>query len=251
MKKILLIAISVVFASIVMNANEVDSILYLEDDYALGCLVVDSVVADSVVVDSVAVDSIKEDPKSQLVIDATYLMLIAPTDVIALDYEERFQVSKIAENDTLSSNVFYGDTCRVIRCDSAYMEFDVAPNLKYQLVLLKDNLIMVVTTHLLPQQDSEVAFYDFDWNQLPLKKYFKTPLLSDWLTNDGKKNRAVLEKKLPFLLVKYYYDVDTNVLTLTNNLHTYFIASDWAKISPYMKSELKYKWNGKKFNKIK
>ena len=59
MKKILLIAISVVFASIVMNANEVDSILYLEDDYALGCLVVDSVVADSVVVDSVAVDSIK------------------------------------------------------------------------------------------------------------------------------------------------------------------------------------------------
>ena len=50
---------------------------------------------------------------------------------------------------------------------------------------------------------------------------------------------------------KYYYDVDSKILTLTNNLHTYFISSEWDKISPFMKKELRYKWNGKKFNKIK
>lgn len=224
-------------ASTVMNANEVDSIICIqpESDYLKA--------ADAFVIDSTMLES-------EIVVsdDAMTMLMTAPIDAIALGSEER---SYIASCDTFYCDVIYGDTCRVIQADSAYLEIDVAPNFKYQLVLLKKDLMMLVTTHALPQQDSEMAFYDFKWNKLPLKKYFKTPLLSDWLTDEGKKNRATLEKTLPFLLVKYYYDVDTNVLTLTNNLHTYFIASDWAKISPYMKNELKYKWNGKKFSKIK
>lgn len=235
MKKLLFILLSIVFASNVASANETDStVVYIVED--------DSVALDSVALDSAVVE------KEEKITNAISLFTMAPTDVITLGYENRYQ---IAYNDTLPYYIFDGDTCRVTHRDSAYMEIDVAPNYKYQLVLPKDDLVMLISTHALPQQDSEIAFYDFEWNKLPLKKYFKTPLLSDWLTNEGKKNRATVEKKLPFLLVKYYYDVDSKILTLTNNLHTYFISSEWDKISPFMKKELRYKWNGKKFNKIK
>lgn len=144
-----------------------------------------------------------------------------------------------------------GDSCRVTHIDSLSIRIDVSPVLKYQLALPADNVIMLITTHNIPQPDSEVAFYDTDWNILPLGKCFTSPSLDDWLTKQGHKNRKDVENILPFLLVSYDYDAANGVLTLTNNLKDYFVGKEWEALSPYMHEKLQYRWSGKNFKKIK
>lgn len=144
-----------------------------------------------------------------------------------------------------------GDSCRVTHIDSLSISIDVSPVLKYQLALPADNVVMLITTHAIPQPDSEVAFYDTEWNRLPLGKYFTSPTLTDWLTEQGHKNRKDVENIVPFLIVSYDYDAANGVLTLTNNLKDYFVGKDWEVLSPYMHEKLQYRWNGKNFKKIK
>lgn len=144
-----------------------------------------------------------------------------------------------------------GDSCRLTHIDSLSIRVEVSPVLKYQLALPSENVIMLITTHAIPQPDSEVAFYDTEWNQLPLGKYFTTPILTDWLTEQGRKNRKDVENIVPFLIVSYDYDAANGVLTLTNNLKNYFVGGEWDALAPNMHDKLQYRWNGKSFKKIK
>ena len=144
-----------------------------------------------------------------------------------------------------------GDSCRVTNIDSLSISVDVSPVLKYQLALPAKNVIMVITTHAIPQPDSEVAFYDSEWNQLPSSKFLITPSLSDWLTEQGRKNREEVENTVPFLIVSYYYDANRGILTLTNNLKDYFVDREWKVLSPNLHEKLQYRWNGKCFKRQK
>ncbi len=145
----------------------------------------------------------------------------------------------------------FGDSCRVTHLDDESVDIEVSPVLKYQLVVLPQNRIMLISTHSIPQPDSDVAFYDMEWNNLPVDKCFAVPVLSDWLTATGKKNREIVEDIVPFMIVSYRYDVKNGVLTLSNNLKDYFVADDWDRINAYFHATLQYKWNGKSFKKLK
>lgn len=143
----------------------------------------------------------------------------------------------------------FGDSCRVTYLDDESIDIEVSPVLKYQLVVLSHDRIMLISTHSIPQPDSEVAFYDMEWNKLPVDKCFAVPVLSDWLTATGKKNREKVEDIVPFMIVGCRYDVKSGVLTLTNNLKDYFVADDWGRLNAYFHATLQYKWNGKSFKK--
>ena len=52
---------------------------------------------------------------------------------------------------------------------------------------------------------------------------------------------------VPFLLISYSYNPATLTLTLTNNTRSFLSEDVYSIVEPYLKTEILYKWNGKKF----
>ena len=123
----------------------------------------------------------------------------------------------------------------------------------FQLALLydgKNTIIALIETVASTVPDSHITFYDRNWNELPKQKgLFKSPALKDWLTEDGKRERAYIEEVVPFIMARYDYDPDSKVLTISNTMENYYTPEDWKDISAKLKASIAYRWNGKQFTK--
>jgi len=96
--------------------------------------------------------------------------------------------------------------------------------------------------------DSSLRFYDAALRELPLKKFFKEPQLSDFM-QPGAPLRE-LQSIVPFMLVSYSISEagERTTLTATLNLAGMMIEEDYARLSPWLLPEpLTYTWNGRKF----
>ncbi|MBE6318451.1 MAG: DUF3256 family protein [Bacteroidales bacterium] len=182
---------------------------------------------------------------------AKHLFIEAP-DSIFPSIEERTRRDMIDYYESgynrPSLNVFE-DSSVITCCDSTCIEIKASKVLQYQLSMPAKNLIVLISTHSIPMYDSEIAFYDFEWEKQPVEKYFTAPSLTDWLTNDGKKVRDDVENAVPFIIASYNFDVESGVLTITNQLKDYFGKNTWRQVSKWLSPQLKYKWNGKHFKK--
>ena len=56
---------------------------------------------------------------------------------------------------------------------------------------------------------------------------------------------------MPFLLISYDYDPATRTLTMTNNTGTFLSEEVYEIVKPYLLENLRYRWNGKKFEAVK
>ncbi len=71
--------------------------------------------------------------------------------------------------------------------------------------------------------------------------------MKDWLTAEGKKNAQDVESLVPFMLINYSYDPASATLTLTNNTASFMSDDIYSLVADYLKPQLTYKWNGRKF----
>lgn len=110
-----------------------------------------------------------------------------------------------------------------------------------------DTLVAVITTIQSPAPDSRMTIYDKSWSSSATAKAFVRPVLSDWLTAEGRKNAKTVESVVPFLLIDYVYDPSTSELTMNNNTRLFLSDEVYAIVSPYLLKQLKYRWNGKRF----
>ncbi|MCM1337116.1 MAG: DUF3256 family protein [Candidatus Amulumruptor caecigallinarius] len=149
---------------------------------------------------------------------------------------------------TPSTNKLQGRS-RITAMNDKALTVEMSPASTNEIFILpngSDSIIAVITTLATPTPDSHISFYTADWKALDTAKYFDKPLLGDWLTDDGKKNRSQVEAMVPFLLIGYQWDPATNVLTLTNNTGQFLSADIYETVSGYMYPSLKYQWNGRK-----
>ncbi len=119
-----------------------------------------------------------------------------------------------------------------------------------QIVVLDGNsgqIVAVISTVASPGLDSSIAFFDADWKALPDGDFFAKPRLDDWLTDEGKANKADVEMQVPFMLASYNYDPATGKLLLVNNLNRFLDEDIYDIVSPYLRPTLSYTWTGKKF----
>ncbi len=153
------------------------------------------------------------------------------------------------------SNTITGGNIRVTDLSPRVLSILSGNSTTYEVALLPtrtDTLIAVIETLNSHISDSHIDFYDTTWK--PVRnphKIFTQPTLGEWLTSEGKKQRDIVEEKVPFLLISYRYDETEEVLTLTNNIAHYFVDEDWRTLEPLLHKELKFKWDGSKFNLIK
>ena len=108
-------------------------------------------------------------------------------------------------------------------------------------------VVAVISTVAAPGLDSSIAFFDADWNALPDGNYFAKPRIDDWLTPEGKANKAEVEMQVPFMIASYNYDPSTGKLLLVNNLNRFLDEDIYDIVSRYLRPTLSYTWNGKRF----
>ena len=182
---------------------------------------------------------------------AKHLFIEAPDEVFPM-LEENTRLDMIdyyeSSYNRPSLNVFE-DSSLITYCDSTCIEIKASEVLHYQLSMPAKNLIILISTHSIPMPDSEIAFYDFEWEKHPTKNYFLAPKLADWLTNEGEKVREDVENVVSFIIASYNFDVESGILTITNQLRDYFDKNTWQKVSKWISPQLKYKWTGKIFKK--
>ncbi len=155
--------------------------------------------------------------------------------------------------DRPSDNALMGKS-RITEMDGQSMRIRLTDASFYQLAALPagaDTLVAVIATVLTPAPDSRLNIYTRSWEKDLTQRLFNSPVMADWLTADGRRNRDEVEKLVPFLLVGYEYDPDTSTLTLINNTQQALAEEVYEKVRPCLKEKLTYRWNGKKFVALK
>lgn len=111
-----------------------------------------------------------------------------------------------------------------------------------------DTTLMVIETALMPQPDSRIMFFDKDWNTLK-RDPLTAPVLSGWLTEQGKRHRREVQDWLPFMLAQASYDPATGTLTVSHSMMEYYPDNaDRKKLELYIRPQLTYYWRGGKFS---
>jgi hypothetical protein len=146
-----------------------------------------------------------------------------------------------------SANIMQG-RAKITALSSSNVEFDMSDASSYQLSLLpagKDTIAVLIETLRTPIPDSHIRFFSRRWEKMN-RTCMDEPKLKDWLTIAGKTHQDSLERVLPFILVAYHYDATTQILTLTQQMASYFRSEEYSGIANMLKPRLMYRWNGKR-----
>lgn len=173
--------------------------------------------------------------------DAVFPLLNRNTRLDMIDYFN-------SGSATSSRNSLDGQS-RVTGIEPDRMTFLLSEATECELALLpaaNDTVLLMITTVRTPVADSKVTFYNLDWKDMATDKFFTPPLLADWLTADGSRDRDMVEGLVPFMLVSYGFDPKSSTLTLTNNMRDFLSEDVYSIVSESLKPTLKYIWDGKK-----
>lgn len=154
---------------------------------------------------------------------------------------------------TPSTNVLKGKS-RITAQTPQMLEISMTDASTYQLVVLpaqSGSVVVLITTVATPAPDSKMTVYTSDWSDNVTARLFEKPQLRDWLTAEGRKNFDEVEMTVPFLLISYRLDPSTGVLTMTNNTEQFMSEEMYDIVRPCLLASLSYRWNGKKFEKMK
>lgn len=113
-----------------------------------------------------------------------------------------------------------------------------------------DTVLVVVTNYLTPAADGAVKVWSTSWEPLS-GKIFEEPLVRDWIVDKPALGREDIENLLPFMPARYTFDPQTGILTLTPTADTFLGKHEFGKVKDSILPELKYRWTGKKFQKLK
>lgn len=132
------------------------------------------------------------------------------------------------------------------------------------LPLRGDTAILLIETVLTPAPDSRVAIYDRRWQPLA-RQAFANPTVADWFDKDGAKaadggklskaeaaeQSAAAADMLPFILASAHYSPDDLTLTFSHQMASYLADGDYARVAPYLRPALAYRWATDRFVPIK
>lgn len=103
--------------------------------------------------------------------------------------------------------------------------------------------------------DSQLMFFDPEMKELRQEKYIRLASIDDFIETPRDRDGAMLKKELlgliPFPTVEYVASPDNDGLTARLTVADYMGAEDLHRLKPYLRQEVKYSWNGKKFDRMK
>lgn len=139
-----------------------------------------------------------------------------------------------------------------------YIQVQITPVTKYTVRILplkKDSVIMTLYTvgDSIQAEDTEIKFYDMNLNELKRDKFIKTLSTADFLDLndvDGKLSKE-LKEIVPFPTVKYSIAPEGDIMRAELTVGEFLSREALEKISPYIRRNRDFKWNGSKWELLK
>ena len=186
--------------------------------------------------------------------DDIFILLPKSTRLDMLDY---FDVGKMVKvENSLSSGK---KVSRLLKVTDSSIDVAVTQSSQVSMTLLTsakaDSVIAVVQTYQVPYFDSQISFYDVDWNKLNTSKYFDAPTVKSFiLPGTDKKIVNDILQSVKFSLISYSIEqADNGDVTLTAllNLEGVMVKEDYDRIKDYLSKTIVYRLSNLKFKPTK
>ena len=186
--------------------------------------------------------------------DDIFILLPKSTRLDMLDY---FDVGKMVKvENSLSSGK---KVSRLLKVTDSSIDVAVTQSSQVSMTLLTsakaDSVIAVVQTYQVPYFDSQISFYDVEWNKLNTSKYFDAPTVKSFiLPGTDKKIVNDILQSVKFSLISYSIEQADNgdvTLTASLNLEGVMVKEDYDRIKDYLSKTIVYRLSNLKFKPIK
>ena len=186
--------------------------------------------------------------------DDIFILLPKSTRLDMLDY---FDVGKMVKvENSLSSGK---KVSRLLKVTDSSIDVAVTQSSQVSMTLLTsakaDSVIAVVQTYQVPYFDSQISFYDVDWNKLNTSKYFDAPTVNSFiLPGTDKKIVNDILQSVKFSLISYSIEQADNgdvTLTASLNLEGVMVKEDYDRIKDYLSKTIVYRLSNLKFKPTK
>lgn len=148
-----------------------------------------------------------------------------------------------------SDNNLLGGTSKIqtIEPDRLILSAGNAATLEISLLpTKKDTIVAFIETLETPAPDSNIRFFDLSWHELNI---FKEPDITSWTLNKRHENEVA--RLVPFMLASATFDPTAQELIYTNNVTQWLDSETAAQATSLMAGQLRFKWNGTSFKRIK
>ena len=186
--------------------------------------------------------------------DDIFILLPKSPRLDMLDY---FDVGKMVKvENSLSSGK---KVSRLLKVTDSSIDVAVTQSSQVSMTLLTsakaDSVIAVVQTYQVPYFDSQISFYDVDWNKLNTSKYFDAPTVKSFIQpgTDKKIINDILQS-VKFSLISYSIEQADNgdvTLTASLNLEGVMVKEDYDRIKDYLSKTIVYRLSNLKFKPTK
>ena len=186
--------------------------------------------------------------------DDIFILLPKSTRLDMLDY---FDVGKMVKvENSLSSGK---KVSRLLKVTDSSIDVAVTQSSQVSMTLLTsakaDSVIAVVQTYQVPYFDSQISFYDVDWNKLNTSKYFDAPTVKSFIL-PGTDKKIVNDslQSVKFALISYSIEQADNgdvTLTASLNLEGVMVKEDYDRIKDYLSKTIVYRLSNLKFKSTK
>lgn len=186
--------------------------------------------------------------------DDIFILLPKSTRLDMLDY---FDVGKMVKvENSLSSGK---KVSRLLKVTDSSIDVAVTQSSQVSMTLLTsakaDSVIAVVQTYQVPYFDSQISFYDVDWNKLNTSKYFDAPTMKSFiLPGTDKKIVNDILQSVKFALISYSIEQADNgdvTLTASLNLEGVMVKEDYDRIKDFLSKTIVYRLSNLKFKPTK
>lgn len=186
--------------------------------------------------------------------DDIFILLPKSTRLDMLDY---FDVGKMVKvENSLSSGK---KVSRLLKVTDSSIDVAVTQSSQVSMTLLTsakaDSVIAVVQTYQVPYFDSQISFYDVEWNKLNTSKYFDAPTVKSFiLPGTDKKIVNDILQSVKFALISYSIEQADNgdvTLTASLNLEGVMVKEDYDRIKDYLSKTIVYRLSNLKFKPTK
>ena len=186
--------------------------------------------------------------------DDIFILLPKSTRLDMLDY---FDVGKMVKvENSLSSGK---KVSRLLKVTDSSIDVAVTQSSQVSMTLLTsakaDSVIAVVQTYQVPYFDSQISFYDVDWNKINTSKYFDAPTVKSFiLPGTDKKIVNDILQSVKFSLISYSIEQADNgdvTLTASLNLEGVMVKEDYDRIKDYLSKTIVYRLSNLKFKPTK
>ena len=186
--------------------------------------------------------------------DDIFILLPKSTRLDMLDY---FDVGKMVKvENSLSSGK---KVSRLLKVTDSSIDVAVTQSSQVSMTLLTsakaDSVIAVVQTYQVPYFDSQISFYDVDWNKLNTSKYFDAPTVKSFiLPGTDKKIVNDILQSVKFSLISYSIEQADNgdvTITASLNLEGVMVKEDYDRIKDYLSKTIVYRLSNLKFKPTK